>query len=338
MSDAVRLSRLLNGYRVTQAIHVAAVLGVSDLLADGPLSVSELADRAGAHPHTLYRLMRALESLGLYEELPEQRFSLTPMGQALCADAPEPVGAWAAYIGRQAHWQAWSALLHSVRTGENAFESVFGEDVWSYRRSHPDESAAFDAAMTGGSTSVARGILDAYDFGRFSVVADIGGGHGGLLAAILERHPSMRGILFDQPHVVTGAADLLGAAGVADRCEVRGGSFFDRVPAGADAYLLKYVVHDWDDVQAAAILAVCRRDMSEDAALLLVERILPGPGAGDRGARQDTALADLNMLVGPGGEERTIGEFEALLDGAGLSVTRVVPTAREISVIEARPR
>jgi hypothetical protein len=337
MSDAERLRQVINGYRVTQAIRVAATLGISDLLVDGPLAVAELADRAGAHPGSLYRLMRALAGIGVYEELAGQRFALAPMGRALCSDAAEPVAGWAAYVGRPAHWQAWSALLHSVQTGENAFESMFGEDVWSYRRSHPDEGAAFDAAMTSGSASGGRAIANGYDFGVFGVVADVGGGRGGLLAAILNRHPSVRGILLDQPHVVARAPELLEAAGVADRCEVRAGSFFDGVPAGADAYLLKHVVHDWDDVQATAILGVCRRDMPADAVVLLIERIVPGL-ADDVETRLDAALSDLNMLVGPGGQERTVAEFEALLDGAGLRLDRVVSVARDVSIIEARPR
>jgi len=337
MSDAARLRQVINGYRVTQAIRVAATLSLSDLLADGPLHVAELADRAGAHPGALYRLMRALAGVGVYEELAGQRFALAPMGRALCSDAAEPVAGWAAFVGRPAHWQAWSALLHSVQTGENAFESMFGEDVWSYRRSHPDEGAAFDAAMTSGSASGGRAIAHGYDFGVFGVVADVGGGRGGLLAAILTRHPSVRGILLDQPHVVSVAPELLDAAGVAERCEVRAGSFFDAVPAGADAYLLKHVVHDWDDVQATAILSVCRRDMPQHAVVLLIERIVPGL-ADDVETRLDAALSDLNMLVGPGGQERTVAEYDALLDGAGLRLDRIVTIARDVSVIEARPR
>jgi hypothetical protein len=337
MNDAQGLRRLLNGYRVTQAIHVAAVLSVSDQLVAGPKGVDELAASVDAHPRTLYRLLRALAGLGVYEELDGRRFALAPMGRAMCSDAVEPVAGWAAYVGRPAHWQSWSALLHSVRTGENGFESVFGEDVWSYRRSHPDEGAAFDAGMTSGSASGARAILDGYDFGVFGVIADVGGGRGGLLAAILNRHPSVRGILLDQPHVVSGAAELLEAAGVADRCEVRPGSFFEAVPSGADAYVFKHIVHDWDDAQASAILAVCRRDMPSHAAVLLIERVVPGV-ADELESRADAALSDLNMLVGPGGQERTVAEFEALLDGAGLQLDRVVPVARDASVIQASPR
>ena len=329
---AAEVRALVNGYRVSQAIHVAVVLGLSDALADGPLSVAELAERSHSHPPSLYRLLRALASVGVYEQLDGQRFGLTPLGRALGSREAVPAAGIAAFIGRPYHWQAWSALLHSVRTGENAFRSVHGMDVWEYRRRHADEGATFDAAMASQSRFVAAAVLDAYDFGRFSEVADIGGGHGAFLTAVLQRWRDLAGVVFDQAHVVADAPERLRAAGVDDRCRVVSGSFFEAVPGGPDAYVLKYIIHDWEEVDAVAILRTCRNAIVETGTLVLVERVIAGPNTG-----ADTAFSDLNMLVGPGGRERTAEEYAALLATAGFRLTAVVPTASEVSVIEAVP-
>jgi hypothetical protein len=332
MSAGVDLRRLITGFRVSQAVHVAAVLGISDLLADGPRSVAELAERTGSHERSLYRLLRALATAGVYEEFDGQRFGSTPLGDALRTDAEESAAGQAGFIGRPAYWQAWSSLLHSVRTGENAFRAVHGRDVWAYRAEHPDEGASFDAAMTSMSRYVAGATLDAYDFGRFGTVVDVGGGRGALLAAILGRWPDAHGVLFDQPHVVAGAPSLLDNAGVAGRCRIVTGSFFDAVPAGGDAYLLKSIIHDWPDAESVAILRNCRQAMAPDATLLLVERVIA-----DRNDGFDAAFSDLNMLVSPGGQERTTAEYAALLAAADLHLTRTVPTASEVTVVEAVP-
>ena len=332
MSAAADVRRLVNGFRVSQAIHVAVVLGVSDLLADGPRTVTELAEQTACDARSLYRLLRALATAGVYQELDAQRFANTAMGEALRAGAPESVAGHAAFIGRPYYWQAWSALLHSVRTGENAFRSVHGQDVWEYRAAHPEESTIFDAAMTSHSRLVARAVLDVYDFGRFTTVVDVGGGRGAFVAAILRRWPNLRGVLCDQPHVVAGALDLLREAGVEDRCEVVPGSFFDAVRPGGDAYVLKHIVHDWPDAQALTVLRACRTAVGEAGVLLLVERIIAGPNEGP-----DAAFSDLNMLVSPGGQERTEAEYAALLSAAGFRLRTVVPTTSDVSVIEAGP-
>jgi DNA-directed RNA polymerase specialized sigma24 family protein len=314
------LMGMVNGYQVSQAIHVAVTLDIPDRLADGALSADELA--VDAHPRSLYRLLRALAGVGILHEDAEQRFSLTPLGAGLRSDAPASPAAWAAFIGRPYYWSAWSHLLHSVRTGENAFNTLHGTDVWTYRQQHPEESETFDAAMTALSRRATAAVLDAYDFGAFDVVADVGGGRGALLAALLERHPHMRGILFDQPSVVAGV-DL------GERCQVVGGSFFERVPEGADAYLLKAVIHDWEDEPSIAILRTIRV-AAPAAAVLLVERRLGPPNA-----EPAAKLSDLNMLVGPGGRERTPDEYAALLDAAGYTLVGETP-AGAVSVIEAR--
>jgi hypothetical protein len=247
------------------------------------------------------------------------------VGECLRSDAAEPVGAWAVFVGRPYHWQAWGALLHGVRTGESPFYSVHGTDPWDYRAGHPEESAIFDAAMTDIMRRANAHLLAAYDFGRFGTVVDVGGGRGAFLGAVLEANPAMRGILFDQPHVVAGAV-------VGERCEIVGGSFFDAVPQGADAYLLKAVLHDWEDDDALAILARCRAAIPADGALLVVERDLGAPNE-----NPDAKLSDLNMMIGPGGRERTRDEFARLFAAGGFDLESTTPSAIGLSVFEGRP-
>ena len=332
MSAAIEVRRLVNGFRISQAIHAAVVLGLPDQFAEGPRTIADLASHTSCDPASLYRLLRALATVGVFEELEGERFAATALSDALRTDALEPVAGWAAFVGRPSHWQAWGALLHSVRTGEIGFNVAHGQDVWEYRAQRPDESAAFDAGMTAISGFVGRSVVDGYDFGRFRELADIGGGQGRLLAAILDRWPDLHGVVFDQPHVVSGASELLEPAGVAPRCRVVPGSFFDEVPGGCDAYLLKHIVHDWPDDKAVEILRVCRRDMPATATLLLLERVIQSRNEG-----RDAAFSDLNMLVQTGGQERTEAEYRALLASAGFRLTRVVPTASDVSVIEALP-
>ena len=326
------LRRLVNGYQVTQAIHVAATLGIADLLRDGPLASDELAAETQTHAPSLRRVLRALAAVGVLHEDDDGRFALTDVGDCLRSDAAEPVGGWAAYVGLPSHFAAWANLLHAVRTGENAFGSVHGATVWEYRARHPDDGAIFDQAMTSNTQRANRHLVEAYDFAHFSSVVDVGGGHGGLVAALLGAHPRMRGIVFDQSLVVAGAPAVLEAAGVTDRCEVVGGSFFDAVPAGADAYVLKAILHDWDDDDAVRIVSSCRDAIAPDGALLVAERELGPPNE-----NPDAKLSDLNMMVGPGGRERTRDEFADLLAEGGFALQRTVPTAIGLSVFEARP-
>ena len=306
------LTRLVNGYQVTQAIHVAALRGIADLLEPGPRTSEDLAEATGTHPESLYRLLRALAGVGVFHEDSGHVFALTPVGDCLRSDSPESVAGWAAFVGEPYHREAWGALGYSVRTGENAFRHVHGTDTWTFRGRQPELSATFDRAMTSLSRQMAASIPVAYDFSRFGTVVDVGGGNGAFLAAILSSHPSMRGVLFDLPHVVTGAGLILENAGVADRCSVVGGSFFDRVPEGGDAYVLKAVLHDWKDEPASAILHACRRAMADGAAVLAVERELGMPNE-----MPDGKLSDLNMMVGPEGRERTVEEYAALFEAAG---------------------
>jgi hypothetical protein len=236
------------------------------------------------------------------------------------------------YVGRPYFQEAWAHLEHSIRTGDNAFQHVHGTDVWAYRAERPDEGAIFDLAMESLTGASNRALLDAYDFGRFGSVVDVGGGNGALLAALLGEFPAMRGVLLDQPHVTANAAAVLERAGVADRCEIVGGSFFDDVPSGGDAYTLKSIIHDHEDEPAVAILRTCRRAMAADATLLLIERIVGPPNEDPR-----TKFSDLNMLVAPAGRERTLHEWDALVTRAGFRLATATPSTSGLAVIEAAP-
>jgi O-methyltransferase/methyltransferase family protein len=327
------LGRLIVGFQVSQAIHVAATVGVADLLADGPRTSDELAAATNAHPGSLYRLLRALASVGVFHEDEGRGFTLTPMGALLRSDVPGSLRGWAVYVGRPYFREAWGHLEHSVRTGDNAFQHVHGTDVWSYRAELTDESGIFDLAMESLTGASNRALLDAYDFGRFESVVDVGGGNGTLLAALLGEFRAMRGVLLDQPHVVANAAAaVLERAGVADRCEIVGGSFFDEVPTGGDAYTLKSIIHDYEDERAVAILRVCRRAMAADATLFLIDRIVGPPNEDPR-----TKFSDLNMLVTPAGRERTLHEWDALVTRAGFRLATPTPSTSGLAVIEAAP-
>ncbi|HEU0169745.1 MAG TPA: methyltransferase [Chloroflexota bacterium] len=329
---AATLTRLVNGYQVSQALHVAATLGIADLLRAGPRSAEDLATATSTHEGALYRLLRALASVGVFREEAGRRFALTPLGDCLRSDAPEPVGPWATLIGEAYYWQAWGHLRHSVRTGENAFRALHGMDVWAYREGRPEASVVFDRAMTGNSRRVAEAVLAAYDFSRFACVVDVAGGQGAFLGAMLSRHPSMRGVLFDQPHVVAGVAEVLAGAGVAERCRVVGGSFFDAVPEGGDAYVLKAILHDWEDEEATAILRTCRHAMGSAGTLLVVERVVGAPNE-----EAATKFSDLNMLVMPGGRERTLDEYAVLFSAAGVRLAGATPAGAGVNVIEGVP-
>lgn len=326
------LLRMTNAYEASQAIHMAATLGIADLLEDGPRSTEELAKATGTHAPTLYRILRALASVGVFAEEPDGRFGLTPPAEYLRSGVPESVRAWAMLIGQPSFWTSWGHLLAVARNGEPAFPDLYGMTVWEYLAAHPEESTIFGVAMTALSAGVVEAVVQSYDFSGIGVLVDIGGGEGGLLAAILEANSALRGVLFDLPHVVAGAKDRLDRAGVADRCEVVGGSFFDTVPEGADAYLLKSVIHDWDDAEAVEILRKCRAAMADTGRLLVVERVIRPGNEPDR-----AKFSDLYMLVALGGRERTAEEFGRLYAEAGFRLTDVIPTGSSFYIIESVP-
>jgi hypothetical protein len=324
------LPRLLDGFRVTQAIYAASELGIPDLLGDDERSADDLAEASGADPSALYRLLRALASLGVLHEADGRRFSLTPLGRPLRSDVPGSLQAWARLIGRDHIWRSWGNLADAVRVGENSFRMLHGMNVFEWRAERPEESALFDEAMMALTAAANAAILEAYDFGRFATIVDVGGGNGTLLASILAAHPASRGVLLDQEHVVSGASPVLRAAGVLDRCEIVAGSFFESVPAGGDAYVLKSIIHDWEDAESVAILSVCRQAMGPDSAVLLVERDLGGPNENPA-----AKLSDLNMFVMPGGRERTQEEYAELFAQAGLRHSSSTVASNGFAVIEA---
>lgn len=328
--DAARLEQMFAGFAISHSIYAAAKLGIADLLDAGPRTVEELAGLAGAHASSLYRLLRALVSVGVFTETAPATFALTPTAERLRTDAPDSLRAWAIVNG-EIIARSWDGLMHSLRTGQPAFESVFGMPIFEYLEAHPDIAAAFDGHQAEGGRALHAAVARSLDFAADESIVDLGGGNGSLAAAILERHPALRASVFDLPHLVERAQAAADPA-LGSRCEFIAGSFFEHVPPGADAYLLSRVLHDWDDDQAAAILANCRRAMRTDARLLVIERIVP---PGDE--PHESKFMDLNMLVVVGGRERSEAEYRALLERAGLRLDRVVDTGTAVSVLEATP-
>lgn len=331
LSPPEQMGRLLTGYWLTQAVYVAAKLGIADLLTSGPRSAADLALATRVHAPSLYRLLRALASVGVFVEQDGQRFALTPLAECL-RDAPGSQRSLALMVGEE-QYRAWGELLHCVTTGQTAFDKQYGMPLFDFLAQHPDKAKVFDEAMVGVHGRETAAMLDAYDFSDLGLLVDIGGGNGSLLTGVLQRHPKLRGILYDLPGVAERAKANIAAAGLSERCQVVGGSFFESVPSGADAYLLRHIIHDWDEQKCLQILGCVHRAIGPQGKLLLVEGVVP-PGNGP----SFTKLLDLAMLVVPGGKERTAGEYEALFATGGFSLTRIVPTKAEVSVIEGRKR
>lgn len=335
MTDATahqQLDKLITGYWISQAIYAAAKFGIADELKDGPRSVEELAEATSTNADALYRLLRALASKGIFTEGDSRRFSLTPLAEPLRSDVPESKRALALMSGDE-QFRAWAEIAYSIQTGEIAFERVFSKPIFDYLGENPDKAKIFDAAMVGIHGRESDMILDAYDFAGTSVLADIGGGNGSQITGILQRHTSMTGILFDLPHVIERAKDPIRAAGLSNRCELVSGSFFESIPQGADAYMLRHIIHDWDDDKSLTILRNCHQAMSSSSKLLVVESVIP-PGNEPFGGK----FLDLVMMLIPGGKERTEGEYRALFGDAGFELTRIVPTSTEVSIIEGEKR
>lgn len=329
LQEFVKLRGLVCGYQVSRALAVVADLGIADLLREGELPIEALAASAGAQVGPLYRVMRALASIGVFREAEGRRFALSDLGELLRTDHPLSLAATARMFGADYQWKAWGELQHTVRTGENGATAALGMDVWAWRREHPRDNTVFNEAMRSFSSVESGALLAGYSFGRYPTIADIGGGTGANLAAILAACPHSRGILFDLPHVVAEAAPVLTAAGVAQRVEVVSGNFFEAVPAGADAYVLRRVLHDWEDPEAISILRCIRGCMRPDSRILILEGVV-GPPNED----VPTKFLDLMMLVSAGGRERTAEEWAALLSAAGLALERATPVTPSLSVIE----
>jgi hypothetical protein len=323
------LTQMAFGALMTQALYVVAKLGVADMLVAGPRRVSELAAETNTHERSLYRIMRSLASAGVFAETAPQVFSLTPYAEPLRSDAPGSMRNGAIFMGEEWHWRVWGNLEYSVRTGRPAWGHTHGAEVFDYFASNPREAEIFNGAMTDMSTGTAPPVVSAYDFSGFRKIADIAGGHGYLLAQILKATPELQGILFDVPQVVEGAGALLEREGVTERVERVAGDFFASVPS-ADAYIMKHIIHDWDDERCVQILSNIKRAMEPGAKVLIVETVVP-EGDGPHYSK----LLDLEMLASPGGAERTAEEYAALLARAGLRMTRIIPTRSPFSIIEA---
>jgi hypothetical protein len=328
---ALVMSQMLSGYWISMSLYLAAKLGLADLVKDGPRSADDLAKATRTHAHSLFRVLRALAAVGVFTEDDQGRFALTPLANQLRSDMPGSQRSLAIMMGEE-HYRAWGELEHSVRTGQPAFDRIFGKGVFEYLSEHPDSARIFDEAMVGVHGAESSAMCDAYDFSAFGTLVDVGGGNGSLLATVLKRTPRLQGVLYDLPHVIERAKASLQSAGLAGRCRTEAGSFFEKVPAGEDAYLLRHIIHDWDDERSLTILRNVRKVIPSKGKLLVVEGVIP-PGNGP----SFTKLLDLTMLVIPGGMERTESEYRELYGKAGFRLERVVPTRQEVSVIEGVP-
>jgi SAM-dependent methyltransferase len=318
------------GAFVVQSIHVVARLGIADVLGREPRTADELAETARVHAPSLKRVLRALATLGVFAEDAEGRFRHTELSETLRAGHPDSIRAWALMLGAHFVWRPLGDLYESVRTGTPGFRRLYGERFFEWTKTHPEDGAAFNAAMTSGSAQRLPAILAAFDFSRFERIVDVGGGHGALLAGILAASPKTRGVLYDLPNVVSGA-EVLRGPDIAGRCEIIGGDFFESVPADGDGYILSRVIHDWDDDAALKILGNCRHAIRPDGRLLLVEGVSKPPNEPDPNKFLDV------WFIGSGGCERTEGEYRALLRGGGFTLTRVVPTGGASAILESRP-
>jgi hypothetical protein len=319
--DFGEIFKLIGGYRISQALYVVVEIGIFDLLAAGPKNCDELAAETNTHAPTLYRILRFLAGAGLFNEVGPQKFELTRLGCTLRTDVPGSPYSLARFLLSEFNWSPWGRLIHSVRTGETAFDHVHGMGVFEYFGKNAEASAIFNAAMTNSSARSGTGIVGRYDFSGLRKVVDVGGGHGFLLATILRANRTMRGVLFDLPDVVAGAGQVLESFAVRDRCEVVGGSFFDALPTGGDAYVLRQIVHDWDDNRALAILRNCHAAMNGIGKILVIEREI----ASHHREAMRVLHVDLEMLVNVGGVERTNAEYRSLFEKAGFRLTSIVP-------------
>jgi orsellinic acid C2-O-methyltransferase len=334
-ANARQLLDFINGNWTTQAIYVAARLGIPDVLAEKARSTEELAFATGAHVHSLQRLMRALVTIGICREIAEDSsYELTAMGSLLRADTEDSLRSWALYWGG-AMWPIWGNLLHSVNSGESARKLVTGEEGFDRLESDPEAAANFNRAMVELTRLDAASIVRACELSGMSSVVDVGGGYGELLAAILLANPTLRGVLFDRPHAMVYGQQKMATAMLEKRCEFVVGDFFESIPSGVDAYVLKSVIHDWNDERSKVILRNCHRAMHPDARLLLIERIVPNRLEASA-AHRAIARSDLNMLVGLGSQERTESEFRALLHATDFHVVSVASAGPTFSIIEAK--
>ncbi len=326
----IQLIQMANGYWVSRIVYVAAKLGLADHLAAGPKSAAEVAGATGSHARTLHRLMRTLASLGVLTEVEEGRFALTSLGEALKTGAPGSARPTILSLAGQWAWRAWEEFPYSVETGKTGMEKAWGVPIFDYLAQHSQEASYFSEAMVGVHGVEPPAVAEAYDFSAFGTIVDVGGATGNMLIHVLARHAGPRGVLYDRPHVVTDAPAFIRQRGLEERIAIEPGNFFESVPRGGDVYILSHIIHDWNEEQCLTILGNCRKAMKPGSKLLIVEFVLPEGDMPHFGK-----LADMVMLAMPGGEERTAKEYGELLGKAGFRMTRVVPTATAVSVVEA---
>lgn len=326
----VMIFQMIKSYWISQLIYAVAKLGIADLLKNSPLSCDKLASLTGTHTRSLYRVMRALASVGIFAQNQQGDFTLTPLASCLISDVPDSVRAAAIMLGEE-HYQAWGKILHSISTGTSSFEYLYDTELFQYYEQNPESGKIFSEAMTSVSAIDNIAVTKAYNFSKIQNLVDVGGGQGSLIATILKSNPNLKGILFDQPSVIEGAKIFLENQGLSSRCDVVGGNFFESVPTGGDAYILRHILHDWDDERALVILKHCHKAMVENALLLLVEMVIP-PGNEPSVGK----LLDINMLIMcHAGCERTEAEYQTLLEQAGFQLKKIFTTERYINIIEA---
>ncbi|HEY0320433.1 MAG TPA: methyltransferase [Pyrinomonadaceae bacterium] len=328
----MKMIEMMSGFWVSRVIYIAAKLGLADELKDNRKTAAELAESTNTHAPSLYRVMRALAGVGLLVEDDEKRFSLTPLGATLRSDAPVSLRALATSELGEIHYPSWGALLHTVQTGETAFDHVFGMNCWEYFAKNPENAKIFNQSMTELTRMVEAAITEGYDFSSFNKIVDLGGGHGSLLASILKKNPSLNGLLFDAPQVIEGAKQRMKDEGLTERCEVNGGNFFEAVPAGGDVYIMKHIIHDWADRESLVILKHIRSVIPENGKLILFEQVVP-----EGNEPHLSKFADLVMMVMNGGRERTSEEWRALFEAGGFKLARIIQTESPVSIIEGIP-
>jgi O-methyltransferase domain/Dimerisation domain len=321
--------QLISGFWISRCVYVIAKLGIPDLLKNGPMTAEDLAAATKTDTPSLFRLLRALAAVDVLTHEEDGRFGNTPLSETLRTDVPGSLRSFAMTELGEEHYPAWGELLHSVRTGEIAFDRAFKMPIWEFFAKNPENAQIFNDAMSGVTGQATEAMHASYSFAGIKTLVDVGGGHGALLTSILNRNPEMRGILFDSPQVIEGAQPAVQASDVADRCELAAGDFFQSVPEGGDAIIMKWIVHDWNDEQSIAIMKNCHRALPENGKLILIEAVVP-----EGNEPHFSKFIDLNMLVMTGGRERTEEEFRRLYEASGFRLTRIVPTESPFSVIE----
>ena len=331
MPPEAQIMRLSMGCFVSQAIYVAARLGIADLLTGEPATTANLAAKTETDERSLYRLLRSLASVGVFTETADKTFANTSTSETLLSDSPTSMRAMVLVIGDEAHWRVYADMMYSVQTGKPAWDHVHGEPIFPYLfQTNKELGDIFNQAMTSLSHGEIAAVLAAYDFSGVGTLADIAGGHGHLLGGIMQKYPSMKGVLFDLGVVLAGAPDMLASYGVADRVAMVEGDFFSEIPVVADAYIMKHIIHDWYDDNCEKILGNIRRSMPDDGRVLIVDSVIP-PGNDPHPGK----ILDLEMLISPGGVERTAAEFETLLTNSGFKLNRIIPTQSPVSIVEA---